>query len=208
MPAGSIVIRDMRTWHRGMANTTNKLRTMLSLVYFRQYFPPDNLSASSVGAPDADWDLRPSKMDLSAPKVSAAERKAPNKVTNPFLGAFYACPILGSANRQISSSKYWYSCPWSLAGSHQHDEGKENWRNYRSVGNTVRCKRRSRCCNNGGLSPDWSFREFSPIRYTRLMAELYLIRQAQASFGTVRLRPLRRSIMAEADELIIRRLVS
>ncbi len=55
MPAGSIVVRDMRTWHRGMANTTNDLRTMLSLVYFRQYFLPDNLSAPMEAVSDEDW---------------------------------------------------------------------------------------------------------------------------------------------------------
>lgn len=56
MPARSIVIRDMGAWHRGRANTTNELRTMLALVYFRQYFLPDNLSAESRDTPDADWD--------------------------------------------------------------------------------------------------------------------------------------------------------
>lgn len=53
MPAGSIVIRDMRTWHRGMANTTASPRTMLSLVYYRQYFVPDNLHAASNG--EIEW---------------------------------------------------------------------------------------------------------------------------------------------------------
>lgn len=36
MPAGSIVVRDMRVWHRGMPNRTQTNRTMLSIVYFRQ----------------------------------------------------------------------------------------------------------------------------------------------------------------------------
>jgi ectoine hydroxylase-related dioxygenase (phytanoyl-CoA dioxygenase family) len=44
MPAGSIVLRDMRTWHRGMPNTTDESRTMLSIVYYRQYFLPDNFT--------------------------------------------------------------------------------------------------------------------------------------------------------------------
>ena len=38
MPAGSVVVRDMRVWHRAMPNRTNKRRTMLSLVYHK-YFP-------------------------------------------------------------------------------------------------------------------------------------------------------------------------
>ena len=54
-PAGSIVIRDMRTWHRGMANTTNESRTMLSLVYYRQYALPDNLHASEASLGDVEW---------------------------------------------------------------------------------------------------------------------------------------------------------
>lgn len=42
MSAGSVIIRDMRTWHRGMPNTTDEPRTMLMLVYYRQYFMPDS----------------------------------------------------------------------------------------------------------------------------------------------------------------------
>ena len=41
---GSIVLRDMRTWHRGMPNTTDQPRTMLTIVYYRQYFLPASLS--------------------------------------------------------------------------------------------------------------------------------------------------------------------
>jgi ectoine hydroxylase-related dioxygenase (phytanoyl-CoA dioxygenase family) len=55
-PAGSIVIRDMRTWHRGMANTTDESRTMLSLVYYRQYALPDNLHASEASLGDVEWE--------------------------------------------------------------------------------------------------------------------------------------------------------
>jgi hypothetical protein len=55
MPAGSIVVRDMRTWHRGMANTTDKTRTMLSLVYFRPYYLPDNLDVSVGELTDDEW---------------------------------------------------------------------------------------------------------------------------------------------------------
>lgn len=35
MPAGSVMVRDMRVWHRRMPNKTNRVRTMLSLVYWR-----------------------------------------------------------------------------------------------------------------------------------------------------------------------------
>lgn len=44
MPAGSVVVRDMRVWHRGMPNRTDRIRTMISLVYFRQFHRlPDSL---------------------------------------------------------------------------------------------------------------------------------------------------------------------
>lgn len=46
MTAGSVVVRDMRTWHRGMPNNTHEPRTMLMLVYYRQYFIPDGFSLS------------------------------------------------------------------------------------------------------------------------------------------------------------------
>lgn len=35
IPAGSIVIRDLRMWHRGMPNNSNEIRTMLAIVYQR-----------------------------------------------------------------------------------------------------------------------------------------------------------------------------
>jgi len=35
IPAGSIVIRDLRLWHRGMPNNSQEIRTMLALVYSR-----------------------------------------------------------------------------------------------------------------------------------------------------------------------------
>ena len=54
-PSGSIVLRDMRTWHRGPANTTSKIRTMLSLVYYRPYFMPDNLTTANEQIDEADW---------------------------------------------------------------------------------------------------------------------------------------------------------
>ena len=42
-PAGSIIVRDMRCWHRGMPNQTDTIRTMIALVYFRQFhYLPDN----------------------------------------------------------------------------------------------------------------------------------------------------------------------
>ena len=56
MSSGSIVLRDMRTWHRGMPNFTNKSRTMLSLVYYRQYYLPDGLSLPIPVDSGGFWD--------------------------------------------------------------------------------------------------------------------------------------------------------
>lgn len=53
MPAGSVVVRDMRMWHRGMPNTTDELRIMLAPVYTHPLLgsePPD------VSVPRSLWD--------------------------------------------------------------------------------------------------------------------------------------------------------
>ena len=42
MPAGSVVVRDMRCWHRAMPNTTDSPRHMLALVYFRRFHHSPN----------------------------------------------------------------------------------------------------------------------------------------------------------------------
>jgi ectoine hydroxylase-related dioxygenase (phytanoyl-CoA dioxygenase family) len=45
MPAGSILVRDMRAWHRGTPNHTDVVRTMIAIVYFRQLHRlPDHLA--------------------------------------------------------------------------------------------------------------------------------------------------------------------
>ncbi len=38
MPAGSIVVRDMRTWHRGTPNHSNHNRTNLAFVYSKAWY--------------------------------------------------------------------------------------------------------------------------------------------------------------------------
>ncbi len=44
-PVGSIIVRDMRCWHRGMPNRTDTIRTMIALVYFRRFHRmPDGLN--------------------------------------------------------------------------------------------------------------------------------------------------------------------
>lgn len=39
--AGSIVVRDMRMWHRGMPNPSDMVRTMLAIVYGRDFWMTD-----------------------------------------------------------------------------------------------------------------------------------------------------------------------
>ena len=38
VPAGALVLRDMRMWHRGMPNRTQTIRTMLAVVYNRLFY--------------------------------------------------------------------------------------------------------------------------------------------------------------------------
>ncbi|MBM3262635.1 MAG: phytanoyl-CoA dioxygenase family protein [candidate division Zixibacteria bacterium] len=54
MPAGSVVVRDMRVLHRGMPNRTNIIRSMIALVYFRRFhrLPSDIPCADLSGV----WD--------------------------------------------------------------------------------------------------------------------------------------------------------
>ena len=52
IPAGSLVLRDMRMWHRGMPNTTDALRSMLALIYHRGWLA----ARTSLDIPQATWD--------------------------------------------------------------------------------------------------------------------------------------------------------
>jgi ectoine hydroxylase-related dioxygenase (phytanoyl-CoA dioxygenase family) len=38
MPAGSLLIRDIRMWHRGTPNRSDAARPNLAMVYFRSWF--------------------------------------------------------------------------------------------------------------------------------------------------------------------------
>lgn len=50
MPAGSVVVRDMRMLHRGMPNTTDIIRTMIAVVYFRKFHrSPASISTADLG---------------------------------------------------------------------------------------------------------------------------------------------------------------
>ncbi|MDE0637905.1 MAG: phytanoyl-CoA dioxygenase family protein [Candidatus Poribacteria bacterium] len=56
MPAGSVVVRDMRCWHRAMPNRTQTRRPMLALVYFRRFHhSPDAPNIFNAKVPEDIW---------------------------------------------------------------------------------------------------------------------------------------------------------
>ncbi len=57
IPAGSLVLRDMRMWHRGMPNTTDTPRTMLALVYRRSWLTERTI----LTIPQSTWDGWPER---------------------------------------------------------------------------------------------------------------------------------------------------
>jgi len=48
MPAGSVVIRDMRMWHRGTPNRSSEIRPHLALIYARAWFRPTDYGAIEI----------------------------------------------------------------------------------------------------------------------------------------------------------------
>ncbi len=57
LPAGSLVLRDMRMWHRGMPNRTESARTMLALIYRREWLAND----TTLDIPQAVWENWPER---------------------------------------------------------------------------------------------------------------------------------------------------
>lgn len=56
MPAGSVVVRDMRCWHRAMPNTTETPRHMIALVYFRRlHHSPNAPGIFNARVPEEIW---------------------------------------------------------------------------------------------------------------------------------------------------------
>ena len=56
MPAGSVVVRDMRCWHRAMPNRSQMVRHMLALVYFRRFHhAPDAPNIFRTRIPEETW---------------------------------------------------------------------------------------------------------------------------------------------------------
>ncbi|MBI1929093.1 phytanoyl-CoA dioxygenase family protein [Candidatus Poribacteria bacterium] len=57
MPAGSVVVRDLRCWHRGMPNRTQTIRPMTAMVYFRQFHHlPDGAQVFRNTIPQEAWE--------------------------------------------------------------------------------------------------------------------------------------------------------
>ncbi len=57
IPAGSLVIRDLRTWHRGMPNNSDHARTMLAIVFQRGW----RSSQTECEIPSATWESWPER---------------------------------------------------------------------------------------------------------------------------------------------------
>jgi ectoine hydroxylase-related dioxygenase (phytanoyl-CoA dioxygenase family) len=52
VPAGALVIRDLRCWHRGMPNRSDHARAMLAIVYVRGWLA----AGKPLQIPQATWD--------------------------------------------------------------------------------------------------------------------------------------------------------
>lgn len=59
MPEGSVLIRDLRVWHRGTPNRSNQPRTMLGVAYTRPWFRYYNVPQISI--PAAAWETLPER---------------------------------------------------------------------------------------------------------------------------------------------------
>ena len=59
MPAGSLVLRDMRCWHRAMPNYTDQVRPMTAMVYFHRLHNMTGIQGENErrnsGIPDSVW---------------------------------------------------------------------------------------------------------------------------------------------------------
>ncbi len=68
VPAGSVVVRDMRMWHRGMPNQTQSIRVMLAPVYSRKPASADGVAPMRI--PRGVWEsLSPRSQRMFWPQV-------------------------------------------------------------------------------------------------------------------------------------------
>lgn len=65
MPAGSVVIRDMRCWHRAMPNYTDQVRPMTAMVYFHRLHNmlgmQGEIERRNCGISDTIWQQLPKR---------------------------------------------------------------------------------------------------------------------------------------------------
>ena len=65
MPAGSVVVRDMRCWHRAMPNYTDQVRPMTAMVYFHRLHnvlgDQSAIERRGCGISDAVWRQLPER---------------------------------------------------------------------------------------------------------------------------------------------------
>jgi ectoine hydroxylase-related dioxygenase (phytanoyl-CoA dioxygenase family) len=59
--AGSIILRDMRTWHRGMPNNTDEIRTMLAVIYDRPFLNAYISATELIEIPRSVWEQMSSR---------------------------------------------------------------------------------------------------------------------------------------------------
>lgn len=59
VPAGAIALRDLRVWHRGMPNNSQRSRAMLAVVYHRAWL---GWRAPSLQVPKSTWDGWPEEV--------------------------------------------------------------------------------------------------------------------------------------------------
>ena len=68
VPAGSVVVRDTRMWHRGMPNRTQTIRVMLAPVYSRKPASSDGVDPMRI--PREEWEsLSPRSQRMFWPQV-------------------------------------------------------------------------------------------------------------------------------------------
>jgi hypothetical protein len=54
--AGALILRDMRTWHRGMPNQTGEIRTMLAMIYDRPFLNAYISASELIEIPRVTWE--------------------------------------------------------------------------------------------------------------------------------------------------------
>jgi hypothetical protein len=81
VPAGSLIMRDLRLWHRGTPNRTTEIRPMIAVVYSRSWY---RFGPAEVGYPEPR--IRRDDYDHWPPEVRVLFRFATRDSTEDFSG--------------------------------------------------------------------------------------------------------------------------